>query len=430
MKKYFKYTILSFASLLMFSPEISAKTVPSFDCNKATTEVEKLICSDDELAKLDVEMNKSYHAFMKTLDEEYYRNKLKRKQIDWLGYRGKLSCFNTDNNKKTSCLKNAYQRRIENLNAWTTRKNYDFFIDYPDYYEQSKRVGYRKRMGKFISKLGEEYYIECKKDIIIPKFPEEKIYFEDYLGPLPYMNSYVEVNHSEEDFIYFRCEEIQDVREDQSLTKFSMDMINDSLTYDKLKVYPTNEDDKDNIIQFIKEVATQNNNIELIKLTKNEKALPSKKCMELWGKLKNNNFEVVSYISANSPFELKEKANINCTNEQFYKMAKNKYDRYLHFIPPFKVYTIDKNTYLISKEYTTSRNICQIDVKTCQCKINKSLVSDDEGILIKIQNQFYFVNYSKFMSETLSLTQLSDETMKEEHLQKSCMFKFTDNKGE
>lgn len=430
MNKNFKYTILSLAGLLMFSPEISAQTVPSFDCSKATTEVEKLICSDDELAKLDVEMNKSYHAFMKTLDEEYYRNKLKRKQIDWLGYRGKLSCFNTDNNKKTSCLKNAYQRRIENLNAWTTRKNYDFFIDYPDYYEQSKRVGYRKRMGKFISKLGEEYYIECKKDIIIPKFPEEKIYFEDYLGPLPYMNSYVEVNHSEEDFIYFRCEEIQDVREDQSLTKFSMDMINDSLTYDKLKVYPTNEDDKDNIIQFIKEVATQNNNIELIKLTKNEKALPSKKCMELWGKLKNNNFEVVSYISANSPFELKEKANINCTNEQFYKMAKNKYDRYLHFIPPFKVYTIDKNTYLISKEYTTSRNICQIDIKKCQCKINKSLVSDDEGILIKIQNQFYFVNYSKFMSETLSLTQLSDETMKEEHLQKSCMFKFTDNKGE
>lgn len=65
------------------------------------------------------------------------------------------------------------------------------------------------------------------------------------------MNSYVEVNYSEEDFIYFRCEEIQDAREDQSLTKFSMDMINDSLTYDKLKVYPTNEDDKDNIIQFI-----------------------------------------------------------------------------------------------------------------------------------------------------------------------------------
>ena len=60
MNKNFKYTILSFVSLLMFSNEISAKTAPSFDCAKATTEVEKLICSDDELAKLDVEMNKWY----------------------------------------------------------------------------------------------------------------------------------------------------------------------------------------------------------------------------------------------------------------------------------------------------------------------------------------------------------------------------------
>lgn len=425
-----KLIIFSLFAVSISTNAVLAKDSPSFDCSKATTEVEKLICSDDELARLDVEMNKSYHAFLKTLDEEYYRNKLKRKQIDWLGYRGKLSCFNANDNKKTSCLKNAYQRRIENLNAWATRKNYDFFIDYPDYYEQSKRVSYRKGMGKFISKLGEEYYIECKKDIIIPKFPEEKIYFKDFPGSLPYMNSYVEINHQEEDFIYFQCEEISELREDKSLTKFSMNMINDSLTYDKLKVYPKNEDNKDSIIQFINEESNQNNNIDIIKLTKNERALSPEKCMELWGELKNNNFEVVSYISANSPFELKEKANINCTNEQFYKMAKNKYDRYLHFTPPFRVYTINKKTYLIGQEYTTSRNICQVDSKKCQCKINKSLVSDDEGILIKIQNQFYFVNYSKFMSETLFLTQLSDETMKEEYLQKSCMFKFTDNKGE
>lgn len=35
-----------------------------------------------------------------------------------------------------------------------------------------------------------------------------------------------------------------------------------------------------------------------------------------------------------------------------------------------------------------------------------------------------------FKSKVLSLTQLSDETMKEEYLQKSCIFKFTNNKGE
>lgn len=82
--------IFSLFAILISVNTALAKDSPSFDCAKATTEVEKLICSDDELAKLDVEMNKSYHAFMKTLDEEYYRNKLKRKQIDWLGYRGKL----------------------------------------------------------------------------------------------------------------------------------------------------------------------------------------------------------------------------------------------------------------------------------------------------------------------------------------------------
>ena len=38
MNKNFKYTIFSFASMLMFSTEIFAKTAPSFDCNKVTAE--------------------------------------------------------------------------------------------------------------------------------------------------------------------------------------------------------------------------------------------------------------------------------------------------------------------------------------------------------------------------------------------------------
>lgn len=60
MRKSLKYVIVSFFYLIIFSSELLAETSPSFDCAKATTEVEKLICSDDELAKLDVEMNKWY----------------------------------------------------------------------------------------------------------------------------------------------------------------------------------------------------------------------------------------------------------------------------------------------------------------------------------------------------------------------------------
>ena len=127
---------------------------------------------------------------------------------------------------------------------------------------------------------------------------------------------------------------------------------------------------------------------------------------------------------------LKEKANINCTNEQFYKMAKNKYDRYLHFTPPFRVYTISNKIYLLTGEVTSLSNICQVEENKCHCRNVILTVWSEPKTLLKIQNQFYFVNYSKFMSKTLSLTQLSNETMEEEYLQKSCMFKFTDNKGE
>lgn len=37
-----------------------AAVKPSFDCNKAQTEAEKLVCSDDDLAKLDNELAKRY----------------------------------------------------------------------------------------------------------------------------------------------------------------------------------------------------------------------------------------------------------------------------------------------------------------------------------------------------------------------------------
>ena len=52
--KPLKYLLLVFVIVISDSSFICAKISPSFDCTKATTEVEKLICSDDELAKLDL----------------------------------------------------------------------------------------------------------------------------------------------------------------------------------------------------------------------------------------------------------------------------------------------------------------------------------------------------------------------------------------
>ena len=58
---------------------------PSFDCAKAKTRVEKLICSDAELAKLDREMSSEYRTLVsdKTLDGEL-KEILKNNQKKWL----------------------------------------------------------------------------------------------------------------------------------------------------------------------------------------------------------------------------------------------------------------------------------------------------------------------------------------------------------
>jgi len=53
MSKISKYVILPLFFLLISTNNMLAAFSPSFNCTKATTEVEKLICSDDELAKLD-----------------------------------------------------------------------------------------------------------------------------------------------------------------------------------------------------------------------------------------------------------------------------------------------------------------------------------------------------------------------------------------
>lgn len=50
--KIFLWTI---TLLILGISNSNAKPQPSFDCNKAATEVEKLICSDEELSKLDVD---------------------------------------------------------------------------------------------------------------------------------------------------------------------------------------------------------------------------------------------------------------------------------------------------------------------------------------------------------------------------------------
>ena len=91
---------------------------PSFDCTKAKTRVEKLICSDAELAKLDREMSSEYHSLVsdKTLGGEL-KEILKNNQKKWLDSREKTPCLeNEDVSEQQKCIKNAYRIRIKEIN--------------------------------------------------------------------------------------------------------------------------------------------------------------------------------------------------------------------------------------------------------------------------------------------------------------------------
>lgn len=91
---------------------------PSFDCAKAKTRVEKLICSDVKLAKLDRKMSSEYRALMsdKKLDGEL-KEILKNNQKKWLDSREKTPCLeNEDVSEQQKCIKNVYRIRIKEIN--------------------------------------------------------------------------------------------------------------------------------------------------------------------------------------------------------------------------------------------------------------------------------------------------------------------------
>ena len=95
----------------------------SYDCSKASTQVEHLICNDDELSKLDEELAFNY---AETMELGEYKSYLKNSQEFWLKNIRDV-CTNS------ACLKEVYEQRI-NLPIWFASETpcsdeYDRHID-------------------------------------------------------------------------------------------------------------------------------------------------------------------------------------------------------------------------------------------------------------------------------------------------------------
>jgi len=106
MYSYIKLSSWITATLIGLSMMAVSVQAASFDCAKAASKVEKLICGDAELSKLDEELNAAYKT---ALQEKQQAASVRQTQKRWIDKRN--ACQNTE------CLKNAYLTRINELNV-------------------------------------------------------------------------------------------------------------------------------------------------------------------------------------------------------------------------------------------------------------------------------------------------------------------------
>jgi uncharacterized protein len=94
--------ILGAVFLIIISGNVYAA---SFDCTKATSEVEKILCRNAELSRLDESLNKAY---VKALDQTLFKKRMIKSQRQWLKNE-------RDACKNAECMKKAYKTRIKEL---------------------------------------------------------------------------------------------------------------------------------------------------------------------------------------------------------------------------------------------------------------------------------------------------------------------------
>ncbi len=156
-----KLSKISLGMILFFYIQVG--NAASFDCNKAKSPVEKAICTDSELSKLDEDLSQTYKA---ALIEYPVANYLRIRQREWI----KTNSF-CDKNKFIPCLKEKYKERIKKLSDVSKIQVYSNTNKFS--YEDGDAVAEIRREGnKFsISLWGgarihrqAQVYMECEFD--------------------------------------------------------------------------------------------------------------------------------------------------------------------------------------------------------------------------------------------------------------------------
>jgi len=96
------------AALLLAASTVAFADGPSFDCAKAASSVEKTICGNDLLQRLDIALSKNYKSMMAVSAElPGGVQDLRQEQKAWVAKRNKCTT--------NKCLVDAYRTRIDNV---------------------------------------------------------------------------------------------------------------------------------------------------------------------------------------------------------------------------------------------------------------------------------------------------------------------------
>lgn len=97
-----------------------ATLAASFDCSKASSNVEKAICDNEQLSALDESLALAYK---RALSSKNIKESVRESQRTWLQkHRGICDLYQKDRDQVTSCLKRIYDERLLILNALATPK--------------------------------------------------------------------------------------------------------------------------------------------------------------------------------------------------------------------------------------------------------------------------------------------------------------------
>lgn len=93
--------------LFLATSAIGAANAQSYNCNRARTPDEVLICQSDELGRLDIVMADFYFE-LRNAAYPWRRVKMEQEQASWLHWR--MSC-----GRDFQCIRYAYERRMQEL---------------------------------------------------------------------------------------------------------------------------------------------------------------------------------------------------------------------------------------------------------------------------------------------------------------------------